>query len=31
MRRCLAFAEGALIGVIGNDYDSPIIELGAAR
>jgi len=24
-------AEGALIGVIGNDYDSPIIELGAAR
>jgi hypothetical protein len=24
-------AEGALIGVIGNDYDSPIIELGASR
>src|SRR5882724_11188762 len=24
-------AEGALIGVIGNDYDSPIVELGAAR
>jgi hypothetical protein len=24
-------AEGALIGVIGNDYDSPIIELGAGR
>jgi hypothetical protein len=24
-------AEGALIGVIGNDYDSPIIELGATR
>ncbi|HBB88844.1 MAG TPA: hypothetical protein DC047_14640 [Blastocatellia bacterium] len=23
--------EGALIGVIGNDYDSPIIELGAGR
>ncbi len=25
------FAEGALIGVIGNDYDSPILELGAGR
>lgn len=24
-------AEGALIGVIGNDFDSPIIELGASR
>jgi len=24
-------AEGALIGVIGNEYDSPIIELGASR
>lgn len=24
-------AEGALIGVIGNDYDSPIIEIGAGR
>lgn len=24
-------AEGALIGVIGNDYDSPIIELGVTR
>lgn len=24
-------AEGELIGVIGNDYDSPIIELGASR
>jgi hypothetical protein len=24
-------AEGALIGVIGNEYDSPIIELGAGR
>ena len=24
-------AEGALIGVIGNEYDSPIIELGATR
>ena len=24
-------AEGELIGVIGNDYDSPILELGAAR
>lgn len=24
-------AEGALIGVIGNDYDSPVIELGASR
>jgi hypothetical protein len=24
-------AAGALIGVIGNDYDSPIIELGASR
>lgn len=24
-------AEGALIGVIGNDYDSPIIELGVSR
>lgn len=23
--------EGALIGVIGNEYDSPIIELGAGR
>lgn len=24
-------AEGALIGVIGNEFDSPIIELGAGR
>jgi len=24
-------AEGELIGVIGNDYDSPIIEIGASR
>jgi hypothetical protein len=24
-------AEGELIGVIGNDYDSPIVELGASR
>ena len=24
-------AEGALIGVIGNDFDSPIIELGLSR
>ena len=24
-------AEGELIGVIGNDYDAPIIELGASR
>lgn len=24
-------AEGALIGVVGNEYDSPIIELGASR
>jgi hypothetical protein len=24
-------AEGALIGVIGNDYDSPIVEIGASR
>lgn len=24
-------AEGELIGVIGNDYDSPIIEIGAGR
>lgn len=24
-------AEGALIGVVGNEYDSPIIELGAGR
>jgi len=24
-------AEGELIGVIGNDYDSPVIELGANR
>src|ERR1051325_62225 len=25
------FAGGALTGVIGNDYDSPILELGAGR
>jgi hypothetical protein len=24
-------AEGALIGVVGNEYDSPILELGASR
>lgn len=24
-------AEGELIGVVGNDYDSPIIEIGASR
>ncbi len=24
-------AEGELIGIIGNDYDSPIIEIGASR
>jgi len=24
-------AEGELIGVIGNDYDSPILEIGASR
>jgi hypothetical protein len=24
-------AEGELIGVIGNDYDSPIVEIGASR
>lgn len=24
-------AEGQLIGVIGNDYDSPIVEIGASR
>ncbi|MGH9875396.1 MAG: LecA/PA-IL family lectin [Pyrinomonadaceae bacterium] len=24
-------AEGKLIGVVGNDYDSPIIELGSSR
>ncbi|HKP46078.1 MAG TPA: LecA/PA-IL family lectin [Pyrinomonadaceae bacterium] len=25
------FAEGALIGVVGNDYNSPILEIGAGR
>lgn len=24
-------AEGELIGVIGNDYDSPVVEIGASR
>jgi hypothetical protein len=24
-------AEGELIGIIGNDYDSPIVEIGASR